>query len=222
MNAGAGVLANLRDEATRVGYRRALQRSFYSVAYQHCHLRRIEFIHLRREFLAPFDNFRFASYASRFATESDLLEMKREGKWKISEELLKNHRDGQKCLLSYVGDTLAGYTWVNDTGRAEILPGLRITIPHEYVYNFAGFTLPEFRGFKLQSYRHHEALGRPEWRARVGMLGYVESSNWSSKRGQAKTGYRTLHQMTLVGNEGRLAAHVPQSLKALGIRRVRD
>jgi hypothetical protein len=213
-------LDNVKDEAARVGYGRALERSLYNTANKVVCLRRLDVIHLTRDHLVPLDPAKHALTSSRLATERDLLEMRAEGKWDIGDELLDGFRAGDSCLLSTVGGKLAGYTWIHTAGRPLLIPGLRLSIPDDYAYNFAGFTLPEFRGYGLQPYRHHEILDRPEWRDRKGMIGYVQCINWSSRRGQSKSGYQPLGSISLVGTLSRFTVLLSSELKRLGIRRI--
>jgi hypothetical protein len=217
---GRRLLEDFKAEASRVGYGRALERSIYKTANRFVCLRRLEIIHLTRDRLAPLDRARYASTTSRFATEPELLEMRAEGKWDLGDELLAGFRAGDRCLLSFVGGERAGYTWVHTDGRPLLAPGLRISIPEDYVYNFAGFTLPEFRGCGLQPYRHHEILNRPEWRDRKGMIGFVHCVNWSSRRGQSKSGYQPLGTLSVIGTHGHAIALFSSQLEELGIRRL--
>jgi len=216
----SGFWSNLMDEASRVGYGKAIQRSMYSVTNKHLQIRRVEVICLEREHLnarAPKND---TALSSRLATEEDLLAMREAGRWDISNELLEDFRSGNSCLLSYVDGNLAGYTWIHNDGRPQILPGLRIRVPEEYLYNYAGYTDPEFRGRKLQSFRHDAVLNLPQWRSKKGMFGYVECTNWSSKKGQSKSGYTKVGEVSLIGRGNRFLAHFSNELKSLGIRRL--
>ncbi len=217
-----GFMYNLRNEAARVGYSRALQTSMYSVAKRRMQIRRIEVIYLRREDLSPLDPQRAARLSCRVASEHDLQNMREDSDWRIGDELIERFLDGDSCLLSFVGGELGGYTWIHDGGRPEILPGFRIQIPDGYVYNYAGFTLPAFRGFGLQSYRHHQIFERPKWSSHEGLIGYVETTNWSSKKGQSKSGYRKLDELTLMGHGRSSVALLPRELRDFGIRRLHD
>jgi len=217
---GRQLIANLKVEASRVGYRRALEGSLYKTANRFVSMRRLEVIHLTRDRLAPLDRAKYASTTSRWATEQELLEMRVEGTWDITDQLIAGFRAGDRCLLSFVDGKRAGYTWVHTAGRPLLAPSLRISIPDDYVYNFAGFTRPEFRGCGLQPYRHHAILSSPEWRERKGMIGFVHCVNWSSRRGQAKSGYQLLGMLALVGTRDRFVALFSNELKQLGIRRL--
>ena len=218
--ASSGFWNNLRGEAERVGYVRAVQRSLYSVANKHLQIRLIEVICLTREHLEEAPQNPDMAISSRLATESDLLEMREVENWNISDELLEDYQNGNSCLLSSVEGRLAGYTWIHSGGRPRILPGLRIRIPDGYLYNYAGYTAPQFRGRKLQSYRHNAVLSLPQWQSKKGMFGYVECTNWSSKKGQSKSGYTKVGKVSLVGRGNHFVAHFSSELKSLGIRRL--
>ena len=212
-------VTTIKAEASRVGLPRAVERSVYLGVNRYVTARRLDVIHLTREHLAPSEP-AATKIKSRLATEDDLQRMRSEGRWDVGEELLAAHRAGDRCLLSYIDGKLAGYTWVHAAGTPHLFEGLRLRIPDEYLYNYAGFTHPEFRGHGLQAYRHHEILRRPEWRDRKGLLGYVQCVNWSSRRGQTKSGYRPLGWLGLVGTRSRFAVFVSRELEQLGIRRI--
>jgi GNAT superfamily N-acetyltransferase len=159
-------------------------------------------------------------FSSRFADYEDLLEMRRQGTWQISDTSLHDFGEGDRCLLSYVDGRLAGYTWVHTKGRPLLIPGLRIRVPAQYLYNFAGFTLPEYRGLRLQGYRHHLLLSCEEWSDRRGLLGYVKTTNWSSRKGQSKSGYRTIGSLWLVGRQNKFHVFVSKALRDFGVERL--
>ena len=214
------ILRNFRSEASRVGYGKAAWQFLYETVNRLLHIRRFDVIHLTRDHLLPLDPAKYTKHASRLATEADLLRMQQEGAWQIGDELIQRFRNGDACLLSIVDGNLAGYTWVHTLGRPLLIPGLRIRIPSQYAYNFAGYTHPAYRGYGLQPFRHHEVLNRPEWRDKVGMIGYVDVTNFSSKRGQSKSGYQRLGRLTLVGSKSHFVVFLSPELKRLGIRRI--
>lgn len=214
------ILRNFRSEASRVGYGKAAWQFLYETVNRLLHIRRFDVIHLTRDHLLPLDPAKYTKHASRLATEADLLRMKEEGTWQIGDELIEGFRNGDACLLSIVDGNLAGYTWVHTLGRPLLIPGLRISIPSDYAYNFAGYTAPAYRGYGLQPFRHHEVLNRPEWRGKVGMIGYVDVTNFSSKKGQSKSGYQRLGRLTLIGSKHHFVVFVSPELKRMGIRRL--
>lgn len=213
---------NFKSEGEKIGHGRALTNIGYRAANKFVNIRRFEIIVLRRENLVPIDSGKYSNISSRLATEKDLNKMAAEGKWQMTDELRESFQGGDSCLLSFMDGNLAGYTWVHTAGRPRLISGLRISVPENYGYNFAGFTLPEFRGSGLQPYRHHEILNRPEWGEKIGMIGYVDSTNWSSKKGQAKSGYQKLGDLMLVGAGDHLKVIFSKELKEMGIGRLDD
>jgi hypothetical protein len=155
--------------------------------------------------------------SSRFASYDDLVRLRNQGAWNIDAEKLTLFDQGDRCLLSCVNNEIGGYTWAHTEGCPEVKPGLRLKIPPQYVYNYAGFTSPRFRGMKLQPYRHYMLLNQEEWQEKAGLLGYVKYINWSSRRGQQKSGYRSVGLMILF--RFRKAYHVffSKKLRRLGI-----
>jgi hypothetical protein len=93
-------------------------------------------------------------------------------------------------------------------------------VPREYLYNYAAFTLPEYRGFDLQSFRHHELLNHQQWKDKKGMLGFVRHTNYSSKKGQGKSGYTRIGDIWLVGKKSNFYALIDKNLRNMGIKRI--
>ena len=155
----------------------------------------------------------------RFATEKDLRELQLQPVWDIDETKLRSFREGDYCLLNYVGTELAGYTWAHLQGRPLLIPGPRLKIPDSVIYNYAAFTLPKFRGRNHQALRHYELLNQPQWKDKIGLLGYVRYTNWSSVRGQKKSGYQSIGRMWMIGTRRKFIVLFSKSLKKLGIAR---
>lgn len=161
---------------------------------------------------------RFSSFV---ATRAQLESMREQPQWRINDVLMRNHAAGDACIVSCVDGAAAGYTWVHADGHPELLPGLAISVPHGWIYNYAGLTLPEFRGAGLQAWRHHAVLGDPRWSDCLGMIGYVRAANFESRHGQAKSGYRRVGSIWLIGRRSeRYWAFVSPSLRRRGIRRI--
>jgi hypothetical protein len=176
---------------------------------------------LDRERLRPLDPALAAQLRSRLATREDLEAMRATPALGINATKLANFDAGDACLLSYAGEALAGYTWAHTHGRPELIPGLVIAVPDRYVYNYAALTLPEFRGLGLQPYRHHQLLDSGLWHDKRGLLGYVFQTNFASRKGQAKSGYRKIGSIWLFGSRRHFLTWFTPALRQLGIRRLR-
>ncbi len=180
----------------------------------------LHIIVLDREHLPPPAADLGRRWSVRDATLEDLMEMQRQGGWEINRDKLACFHAGDTCLLSLVDGQRAGYTWAHTRGCPELLPHLRLRVPREYVYNFAAFTLPQYRGCGLQSFRHHALLNDPRWADKKGLLGFVLHTNYSSQRGQGKSGYRRIGDLWLLGTKSTFYVHIGRELRRLGIRRL--
>lgn len=157
---------------------------------------------------------------TRVADEPTLRGLQREGGWGIDDTKLALLRAGDTCLLSLVDGRIAGYTWVHTGGCPEIMPGLRLRLPAGVLYNFAGFTHPNFRGARLQSCRHQAVWAQPAWAGLGRMLGYVSATNFASRRGQALSGYRKIGSVVLVGSRRHFFAWLSPGLRRQGVSRL--
>lgn len=138
-------------------------------------------------------------FDARLADEATLLALQAQEDWGIDAVKLAALRAGDQCLLSLVDGRPAGYTWVHSRGLPEILPGLWLRLPPGWLYNFAAYTHPAFRGSGLQSWRHAAVLQHPAWQGCAGLVGWVRGTNHASRRGQRKSGYVPVGWIVRVG-----------------------
>jgi hypothetical protein len=215
---GLATLIALRDRYGTVAMlQHALHRLLNTVIFFEC----MHIIVLDRDRLRPLEPARTAALRSRLATRADLETLRARPELGIDATKLANFQAGDVCLLSYADGKLAGYTWAHTLGRPELIPGLVIATPQSYVYNYAALTLPEFRGRGLQPYHHHQLLDSGLWPDQRGLLGYVVLTNFASRKGQAKSGYRKLGSIWLIGNQRHFIAWLSPALRRLGMRRLR-
>lgn len=157
---------------------------------------------------------------TRVADEATLQALQQEGGWGIDDHKWAFLRGGDTCLLSLVDGRIAGYTWVHTRGCPEILPGLQLQLPAHALYNFAGFTHPDFRGAGLQARRHEAVLSQACWADRPTMLGYVKATNFSSQHGQGRSGYRKIGSVLLLGSRRRFLTWMSPALRRMGVQRL--
>ena len=158
------------------------------------------------------------TFSTRVADEAALEALRHQGGWGVDSTKFALLRSGDTCLLSLVDGHPAGYTWVHAQGRPEILPGLRLQLPKGVLYNFAGFTHPDFRGAGLQARRHEAVLAQRCWADYSSLMGYVKATNFASRKGQARSGYRQIGLLLLVGARGRLLAWRSPALRKRGVQ----
>lgn len=182
----------------------------------------LEVIVLDRPDLRPLPAEHRARFTSRLATREDLVRLHEQPDWAIGSDKLRAFDQGDQCVLSLLDGRIAGYTWVHALGQPELIAGLQLRLPERYLYNYAGYTSPEFRGAGLQSMRHHSVLEQPEWRERSGLVGYVRWINFPSQKGQGRSGYRKVGSIWLLGSHQCYAAWFTPALQHLGIARLQQ
>lgn len=214
------VLNTLRELRLRFGTVKTLVHATFRFINRFFHFDCLHIILLSRENMKPLDPAKTRRLSSKIATLEDLKEMENQGCWRMKGKMELFHR-GDTCLLSYVDNKLAGYTWILTNGSPSfVVCGLRLSVPDGYLYNFEGWTHPQFRGHGLQSYRHHEILNHPQWRNITGLLGYRVHTNHSSKKGQDKSGFERIGNVYIIGRKSNVHAYVDKNLRSMGINRV--
>ena len=181
----------------------------------------LHIIVLDREHLAEAKPVPGKEFTTRRATSEDLEVMRNDPAWGINDKFMEQFTGGDVCLLSFVNGELAGYTWAHDLGHPELMPGLSISVPREYLYNYGALTLPKFRGSGLQAFRHRLVLTQPEWADRKGLLGFVMYTNFASQKGQGKSGFRKIGTLWLLGKGDHMLTWRTGALRRLGIERLR-
>lgn len=210
----------LKEHIARYGFKKLLIRFVFSQINKVLYLEALNIIVLERERIKdpkPLDQ---RKLTFRYATEDDLLEMLKNPEFKMTDNKLAHFRNGDHCLLCFVDDELAGYTWAHTKGQPLLFPGFRISVPDDYCYNYAALTLPKFRGMNLQSIRHYHLMNNPRWNDKTGLLGYVVSTNWDSIKGQSKSGYHSIGRIRLFGTKKKYMAFFSKRLKEMGIKRL--
>jgi len=204
----------------RYGIKKLLILFVYSIVNKILYLESLHIITLERDRIKnpkPVDQ---RKLTFRYATEQDLSDIYKRPEYKMTDTKMAAFKDGDHCLLNFVDDELAGYTWAHTKGQPLLFPGFRIQIPDSYCYNYSAFTLPKFRGMNLQSIRHYHLLSNPQWKDRMGLMGYVVSTNWNSIKGQSKSGYHSIGRVWLFGTKKKYMAIFSKRLKEMGVKRL--
>lgn len=210
----------LKELRTRFGAVKALKHAIFRLINRFMYFDCLHIIVLSRENLRPLEPNKTHRLSTKIATLKDLKEMEQQGCWEIKQKKLEFFDQGDTCLLSYVDNKLAGYTWAHVNGCPELVPGLRLSVPDEYLYNYAAFTLPKYRGCGLQSFRHHELLNQHQWKDKKGLLGFVIHTNYSSRKGQNKSGYKRIGNVWLIGRKSHFYVLINRDLRSMGVKRI--
>jgi len=212
-------LQNLNEIRERFGFFCVFIELFDAVINRFIYFDRLHIIVLQKENLKAPRLKNGHNYHSRPANEKDLESMQKNGNWDIHKDKIESFKDGNICLLSEIDDQIAGYAWVHSNNSPQLLKHFKISIPSDYIYNYAAFTHPKYRGYGLQSYRHSSILKNDAWPEKKGLIGFVKYTNWASQKGQTKSGYTRIGTVTLIGSSKKFRAFFTTSLKKRGIKR---
>ena len=213
-------LRTLKELRSRFGTPKTLKHAVFRLVNRLVHFDCLHIMILDRGSLRPLDPAKTSRFSVKIAALEELRHMQKQGCWRLPDNAVRYFDRGDACLLSYVDNNLAGYVWALESGCPTLVPGLTLSVPHEYLCTFCDFTHPDFRGYGLQSFRHHALLNHRRWRDRKGLLDYVVHTNDSSKLGHYKSGCRIAGKIHIVGIGSRVYAHLCRNLAAIGIERI--
>lgn len=213
-------LKTLEELRSRFGALKTLRHASFRLINRFFYFDCLHIIVLDRNNLKSLDPAIGHRLSAKIATLEDLKEMEKQGCWNIHERKIEYLNQGDTCLLSYVDNKLAGYTWAHKSECPEFVAGLRLKVPNEYLYNSSAFTHPDYRGYGLQSFRHHELLNLHRWSNKKGLLGFVVHTNYSSRKGQEKAGYKRIGNIYIIGSKSHFCAFLGKNLRSMGIKRI--
>lgn len=149
----------------------------------------------------------------RFAELDDIERLARTKGANIFERDIVSFRDGNRCLLQLDGDKLVGYTWIGRSALIDINWGFHVNLPDDMVYNYNGYTTPEYRGTAFQALRHLNVLKLIRDEGKLRLMGYVDHLNYKSLSGVAKSGYQRVGVLRGIRRKGtiRFALTVKES-----------
>lgn len=125
----------------------------------------------------------------KFATIDDLKSLSKNPEFEINEPDMKAFEHGDRCLLQLDGDNLVGYAWLAASNLVKIEWGFHFNMSDDTVYNYKGYTAPNYRGKGFQPLRHLKLLELVKTEGKKQLLGYVDQMNLNSQKGVRKSGY---------------------------------
>lgn len=93
------------------------------------------------------------------------------------------------CYGIFKDDELISYGWYSNK-TTEITDDLQIQFKSNYIYQYKGFTISEFRGKRLHAIGMAKALQSLSDSGVDGLLAIVESTNYNSRKSVYRMGYR--------------------------------
>lgn len=140
----------------------------------------------------------------RFATIEDIRAYRMDPKWDIRDIDISALKGGDRCLLQLDGNALVGYAWLAASPLVELTWGFHFNMPDDTVYNYKGFTSPDYRGKGFQPLRHLKLLEYVKAEGRSRLFGYVDQMNLSSLNGLKKSGYERVGVLRCIKIQDRL------------------
>jgi hypothetical protein len=138
----------------------------------------------------------------RTATEEDILGMDEEATNFIPERkpyFVERLKKGDKCLLAFHQETLAGYLWLM-YGRMELSKSVHMAISPDRAYIYNGFTRKEFRGKRVINALRSQWVDMLRADGKTCIVGTIYHDNASSLQSGFRTGYKnvgTIYQLRI-------------------------
>jgi hypothetical protein len=143
-------------------------------------------------------------YTAGFLTEEMLRKFAQDPGTYLSEEWIERARlHGDECLGICDGETLAAYGWYAHKPVPIDPEDILLYFNNDYVYMYAGFTRPEYRGQRLHGIGMSLALQHYLNRGYKGLVSCIESHNFDSLKSSLRMGYvefGTLYILKLLGH----------------------
>ena len=143
-------------------------------------------------------------YRGALLTESQLRELAKNPEHLLSKEFLDDAlAKGDECYAVFHGDTLASYGWYSRQPTRIDPPDLWVSFADGYVYMYNGYTHPAHRGKRLHAIGMTKALELYLSRGFKGLVSYVESTNYASRKSTVRMGYSEFGTIVIAQIAGR-------------------
>ena len=147
-------------------------------------------------------------YRGAVLTETQLREFARNPEHQLPESFLDEAlAKGDECYAILHGETLASFGWYSTRATRIDPPDLRVNFAEQYVYMYHGFTHPLHRGKRLHAIGMTQALALYLSRGFRGLVSYVESTNYASRKSTVRMGYSEFGTIFIVRIAGRYLIH---------------
>ena len=125
---------------------------------------------------------------------------------------------GDECYAILHGDTLASFGWYS-TRATRIDPSdLVVNFDQRYAYMYHGFTHPSHRGKRLHAIGMTRALEHYLSRGLKGLVSYVESTNYASRKSTVRMGYSEFGTIVITRVGGKYLIHHGAGCSPYGFR----
>ena len=153
-----------------------------------------------------------------FLDEAGLRTLATDPKHDLDDDFLRDVlAKGDLCYAIFDGDKLAAYGWYA-RGPTRISPSLVLHFDPAFAYMYKGLPLPAYRGKRLHAVGMARALVGLERTGAQGIVSYIESNNFASRKSCERLGYRDVGTIYVVGAPGRERAWATGNASRYGLR----
>jgi hypothetical protein len=147
-------------------------------------------------------------YRGALLTETQVREVARKPEHALPKSFLDEAlAKGDECYAIFQGETLASYGWYSTRATRIDPPDLWVNFAESYVYMYNGFTHPSHRGKRLHAIGMTQALALYLSRGHRGLVSYVESTNYASRKSTVRMGYSEFGTIFIVRIGGKYVIH---------------
>jgi hypothetical protein len=128
---------------------------------------------------------------------------------------------GDRCLAYFEGDRLISYGWYSTrppVHLTELDTDLYLHFDPKYAYMHNGYTLPQYRGHRLHALGMAAGLEAHAEQGLHGLVSYVDSANFASRRSCYRMGYRDIGHVLIARVGQRFACHATRGCEPYGLR----
>jgi hypothetical protein len=147
-------------------------------------------------------------YRGGLVTDTQLRELGKDPAHLLPEHFLDEAlAKGDECYAIFHGDELASFGWYS-TRPTRIDPQeLQVNFDPRYAYMYHGFTHPAHRGKRLHAIGMTQALAYFLSKGYRGLVSYVESINYASRKSTVRMGYSEFGTIVITRIGGRYVIH---------------
>lgn len=160
-----------------------------------------------------------SDYTCQFLNKAQLRHYAQDPENQIEADFLNEALNkGDRCYAILDGDKLAAYSWYSHQQTRIDPADLLIDFNPRYVYMYKGLTKPEYRGKRLYVIGMNRALQWYQQRGSLGMICYVESTNFESLKACMRLGCQIFGTIYLLRFLGRYLLLATPSCRQFGFR----
>jgi RimJ/RimL family protein N-acetyltransferase len=159
-------------------------------------------------------------FTFRFLAADELAAFAQDPIYYIDSALVVGVRsESERCFAALEGDRLIAFAcYTLGPVPPEQAAGTALAFPRDVAYLSYCFTLPEFRGARLNGLVMRLALQELAQRSVTKVVAIVGWTNWASLRCCRRLGYRDVGHMLTIGGRTRAIGVYPKRAGELGVR----